>query len=171
MRSGSGSDEQRRRKKRLCFVALNYLIAHCTFAAEPPKIERLFPPGGQLGSSIDVKLHGKAGDGKLQVWSAEQQLRIEFGEKKETAKITIPDDANPGVHWLRFYNEFGTTNFVPFFVGLAPEIVEAEPNNSPADAMRIDLATLTVNGVVDKSNEVDTFAVDLRSGQTLVAAM
>ena len=32
-------------------------------AGEPPAIDRLFPPGGQRGTSFEVKLTGKAGDG------------------------------------------------------------------------------------------------------------
>lgn len=140
-------------------------------AAEPPAIERLFPPGGQRGSTFEVKLIGKAGDGDMKVLSEADSITFALGEKRDTATVTIAPAARAGVHWLRFYNMHGATELKPFAVGLIPEISEAEPNAKIAEAQAVTLPSVTINGVLDQSRDVDTFAVELTQGQTLVAAM
>ncbi len=138
-------------------------------AAEPPAIERLFPPGGQVGNQVEVAISGKPGDGDLQVWSDRQQLSLVFGENKDKATIGIPADATPGIHWLRFYNQHGCTELRPFFVGEFPELVDAEPNNEVDTAQRISALPVTVNGSIHKSGEVDLFAMELELNQTVTA--
>lgn len=140
-------------------------------AADPPKIERLFPPGGQRGTAVEVKVHGKAGDDVPELWSNHGQLTIAFTEKKDSATVTIPEDATPGLHWLRFYNAAGATDLRPFLVGLVPEVAEVEPNNEPEQAQKIESLPATITGVLEKSQEVDIFAVQVKAGQTLVATM
>ncbi len=140
-------------------------------AAEPPKIERLFPPGGQRGTVVESKVIGKPGDGPVQVWSDQAQISFAFSEKQDTVTVTVPDDATAGLHWLRFHNEHGATDLTPFIVGLISEVAETEPNNNPGEAQVIELPHVTVNGVLEKTGEVDTFAVSLTAGQTLVVSM
>ena len=157
-------------------VLLRGLIAGFLFSpvvagAEPPKIERLFPPGGQRGTVVEAKVTGKPGDGPVQVWSDPAQLSFAFSEKQDTVTVTIPDDATPGLHWLRFHNEHGATDLKPFIVGLVGEVAETEPNNKPGEAQAVQLPHVTVNGVLEKAGEVDTFAVSLKAGQTLVVSM
>ncbi len=140
-------------------------------ADEPPAIERLFPPGGQTGTTVTAALRGKSGDGNLQVWSELQQVTCSFNEQKDKAIISIPEQATNGVHWLRFYNESGCTDLRPFFVGTAAELVETEPNNEPSNAFQVESLPATINGVLERSGDVDLFAVDLQAGQTLVASL
>jgi hypothetical protein len=148
-------------------VLLSPLIA----GAEPPKIERLFPPGGQRGTVVETKVTGKPGDGTVQGWSDPAQLSFAFSEKQDAVTVTIPDNATPGLHWLRFYNQHGATDLKPFVVGLVDEVAETEPNNKPDEAQAVQLPHVTVNGVLEKAGEVDTFAVSLKAGQTLVVSM
>jgi hypothetical protein len=142
------------------------LLANCG-AAEPPAITGMFPPGGQVGTEVSVVLKGKPGDGSLHVWSDQQKLSFTFAEKQDKATIKIPGNAEPGIHWLRFYNEHGTTDLRPFFVGSIPEATDTEPNNELAQAQKIDQST--INGVLHTTGEVDLFAINLEAGQTLTA--
>ncbi|APZ92649.1 PPC domain-containing protein [Fuerstiella marisgermanici] len=152
-------------------VIASLTLASPSSAAEQPTIDRFFPPGAQRGTSVDVKLTGKPGDGELKVWSDAGQLTFEFSEKKDSAKVTVPDDATPGIHWLRFYNETGASELRPFFVGVASEVAEVEPNNEVGAAQAIEQATAVVNGVLAKSGDVDTYSLNLKAGTTLVASM
>ena len=158
------------RHLRHCAVAALCML-HSIFAAEPPKIDALFPAGGQRGTTVECKVTGGAGDGTLQVWTKSGQLSLEFSEKKDSAKVAIPADADPRVHWLRFSNEHGATDLRPFVVGLIEEVLETEPNNQLSESEVINLSATTVNGVLEKSEDVDMFAFKLTAGQTLVASV
>ncbi len=154
-------------------TALLTCLAFCSSAgaADPPAIDRLFPPGGQRGTSFEVKIVGKAGDGDLKVISEADSIAMVLGEKRDTATVTIAPAARPGIQWLRFSNANGATELKPFIVGLIPEAAEVEPNNKIAEAQTVALPSVTVNGVLEKSRDVDTYAVQLAQGQTLVATM
>ena len=59
----------------------------------------------------------------------------------------------------------------PFVIGTLAEVAEKEPNNSAKEAQKLDSSQVVVNGVLDKGGDVDTFAVSLKAGQTLVASL
>ena len=139
-------------------------------AVDAPKVKRLLPPGGQQGSVVECKLSGSSGTGRLMIVDLEDGLEFAFSEKQDAATVTIAAKAAPGVHWCRLYNEFGATTLLPFVVGLLPEVSEAEPNNQRLAANEIQLPA-TVNAVLQKSADVDTFAVPLQEGQILTAAV
>jgi hypothetical protein len=56
-------------------------------------------------------------------------------------------------------------------VGTLPEIAETEPNDDRSKPQTLDSSSVVVNGRLEKSGDVDTFAVTLRKGQTLVASI
>lgn len=147
------------------------VLATHAVAAEQPAIDRLFPAGGQRGSTVTVQLSGKPGDGPVQVWSDRGQLTCQVQEKGDAMSVTIPADAAVGVHWLRFYNASGTTPLKPFVVGALPEVTEQEPNNRLNEALAPEAAAFVANGVLEKTGEVDVYSVAVRQGQTLVAAV
>lgn len=147
------------------------LLAQPCLAGEPPAIDRINPAGGQRGTTIDVKLVGKPGDGDLRVVGEDDSIVFTPNEKKDAASVVINETTRPGVHWLRFCNADGATQLKPFIVGLIPEVAESEPNGRISEATAVSLPSVTVNGVLEKSGDVDIFAVTLTKGQTLVAAM
>jgi len=140
-------------------------------AGEPPAIERLIPAGGQRGTTVDIKLVGKPGDGDLRVVSDDDSIVFTLNEKKDSASVAISETTQPGVHWLRFCNADGATELKPFIVGMIPEVMESEPNAKISEANSVSLPSATVNGVLEKAGDVDTFAVTLSKGQTIVCAM
>jgi hypothetical protein len=154
-------------------LAAFFLLLTVSVAAggEAPTIDKLSPAGGQRGTSFEVKFGGKPGDGDLRMISEAQSISIVLNEKRDAATLTIASDARPGLHWLRFANADGATELHPFLVGLVPEQTEVEPNNRIADAQVVTIPSVTINGVLEKSRDVDTYAVDLAAGQTLVASM
>ncbi len=146
-------------------------LAHPCLAGEAPAIDRILPPGGQLGTTVDVKLVGKPGDGDLRVIGEDDSIVFMLNDKKDAASVAIGEASRPGVHWLRFCNADGATQLKPFIVGLIPEVAESEPNGKISEATAVISPSVTVNGVLEKSGDVDIYAVMLTKGQTLVAAM
>ena len=152
-------------------LIISILQLSMAFAGEKPTVDRIFPPGGQAGSVVESKLNGKVGDGDLQVWSDHNQLQITFSEQKDVATITIPADAEHGLHWLRFYNASGATAPIPFVVGSLEEALEKEPNNRLNEVQALESSAIVVNGVLEKSGDVDCYSIPVKAGQTLVASM
>ncbi|MGB0739117.1 MAG: PPC domain-containing protein [Planctomycetaceae bacterium] len=155
----------------LSLLAASIIHAGISHAGDPPVLNRLTPAGGQRGSVVTATLDGKAGTEGTVASSRSGQLQLSFSEKRDSLQITIPADASPGVHWVRLHNDFGASELRPFIVGVIPEIVETESNDLIAEAVSLPLPGVTVNGVLQKSNDVDSYAIRLTRGTTLVAGM
>src|SRR5206468_5446479 len=85
-------------------------------------------------------------------------------------EVSIPADLAADRVWVRLYNAEGASTPAPFLIGNLKEINEQEPNDRPANAQVIADPNVTVNGVLT-NGDVDGFAVPLKAGQTLVAAV
>ena len=140
-------------------------------AAAPPDVTTLFPAGGQRGQTVEVTVGGKLNARPVGVWSNRPGVNVEVPDEGEKVKVTIADDAPPGIHWLRFHNAEGAAALRPFLVGTLPEVLENEPNNEYAEPQPLAESPVIVNGRLEKNGDVDTFAVSLTKGQTLVAAL
>ncbi|MCH2200844.1 MAG: hypothetical protein MK102_02655 [Fuerstiella sp.] len=140
-------------------------------AADGPNIDRLYPAGGQLGTSVNIQLGGQPGKESLQSWSSLGQLEITIAEDKKFATIVIPENVQPGVHWLRFFNASGTSALRPFVVGHIAEIVEEESNDLQDQADEISDEAVTINGVLSQAGDVDICRIRVPAGRTLVASM
>jgi hypothetical protein len=136
--------------------------------AKAPTLSHLFPAGGQLGSTVELKLSGMVeGD---QVWTDDPAVQIQpMG--KDSAKATIGSAAAPGLHWLRLFNAEGASEPRWFSVGSAVEIKEVEPNDELGSPMAVDHLPVCINGVLEKRASVDLFAVELAAGDVLTAAV
>ena len=72
---------------------------------------------------------------------------------------------------LRITNAKGASSLRPFVIGVIPEIPETEQNEQLSTAQKIESLPVTLNGALNKSGDVDTYALSLQKGQTLVAEM
>jgi hypothetical protein len=149
-------------------VALFGVVGSAVTAA-PPSVERIFPAGGQQGTTVSVSISGKLDD-KTKGWFSRADVKLELIEKSRQLKLTIPKDARPGVCWLRLYNAEGSSPPKAFVIGTLPEVVEKEPNDR-LDQSQVLSGSSIANGVLAKSGDVDTFAIALKKGQTLVASL
>ena len=151
---------------------LIFLCAVSTaISVEPPQIDRLYPAGGQQGTSVNVELGGKPAAAALQSWCSHDQLQVTIADDRKFANVVIPADAEPGVHWLRFFNATGVSDPRAFIVGHTTETVEEESNDLPAQAEKITDSAVTVNGVLGTTGDVDTYRIQVPAGRTLVASM
>ena len=58
----------------------------------------------------------------------------------------------------------------PFVVGTLPEMLEQEPNNG-LDQVQESQLPVTINGRLERSGDIDVYAVRLQKGETLVASL
>jgi hypothetical protein len=134
-------------------------------------LDTLFPPGGRRGETITVQAAGSFSTWPVTAWMPGAGLTVTPLPEKGKLAIAVAADAPVGVHWLRLVDAEGATPLRPFLVGTLPEVVEAEPNDDPQKPQRLDTSAVTINGKLARSGDVDGFAVPLRRGQTLVAAL
>lgn len=139
--------------------------------ADAPKVSSFFPGGASRGKNVAVKA-----EGAFKPWPVEVRVDrpgVDFvpGEEAGTFEVAVSPDAPPGLCWIRFYNAEGAAPLRPFAIGTLPEVVEEEPNNANDQAQAIDAVPVVVNGRLQRSNDVDAFAVPLDSGETLVASL
>ena len=140
-------------------------------AAAGPSVQTLFPAGAQRGQTVQVKATGAFAAWPPKVWVDRKGVDVKPAKDKGKLDVTVAADATPGVYYLRFYNEQGASAVRPFIVGQVEEIREAEPNDDPQKPQQLSSTTVTVNGVLSKTGDVDTFAISVKKGQTLVASL
>jgi hypothetical protein len=112
---------------------------------EVPYITSFFPLGGQANSTTTVQLEG---------WNL------------PTNTVTRANQ-EPGIYPLSGSRET-FANSVPFAVDALPEVLEQEPNNSPAAAQSVTLPVI-INGRIEKPGDWDVFRFEGRAGDEVVA--
>src|SRR5262249_37510095 len=104
------------------------------------------------------------------VWCDRPEVRVTAGDKKGIFQVEIDAAAAPGVAWLRFFDEEGTSALRPFLISDVPEILETEPNDAPREMPLVQLPAV-VNGRLAKSGDDDGYRVQLKAGDKLTAAV
>lgn len=153
-------------------LSLLSLVLAATFAqVKPPEVSALFPAGGAPGQTVEVTASGSFESWPVRVWTDEAGVRFEPKEEKGKFTATIAPDAPPGIRRLRFHSDRGASSLRAFLVGSVPETTEAEPNDGPEEVQAVESLPVTLNGRLQKRNDVDAFRVSLKRGQTLVALL
>jgi hypothetical protein len=120
---------------------------------------------------VAVTAVGKFETWPVQVWADTPGLRVEAEKANGKLVVHVAKDAAVGPHLLRLYNADGASALKCFMVGEGREASEVEPNDELAKAQAVGELPVTVNGQLDKSGDVDGYAVTLREGQCLVASV
>ncbi|MFH1302834.1 MAG: PPC domain-containing protein [Planctomycetota bacterium] len=158
-------------------ISMSFVLSLLTqTVAAPPSVNYLTPAGGQVGQKVEVTVDKTLGTAPVSVWMSGPGLTVEIPEKPAKGKekqfsIQIDAAAKPGLYWLRFHNAEGASEIRPFLVGTQPEQAEAEPNDDLSHAQKSQQPSVTINGVLSKGGDVDTYQVSLKKGETLVASM
>lgn len=154
------------------------------YAQLQPQISYIFPPGGQRGTTVEVKVRGRNLVGATQlhlsgkgvagaVTSAEQQkadpkqpVRLDVARYPDVASIavTVAADAEVGEHDLRIITPGGVSNRFRFFVGEVPEVNEVEPNSSLAECQVLPALPVVVNGQSFQADR-DFFRFQAKAGK------
>jgi hypothetical protein len=139
-------------------------------AGAPPKVNYLYPAGGQRGQSVAVTAAGDFSTWPVQVWSDRPGIKATAEKDKGKFTLDLAADAAAGTYWLRFFNSDGASVLRPFVVGTLAEIVESEPNDAPDKPQAVE-PRVVANGKLGKSGDVDGYRVELKQGETLVASL
>ncbi len=151
-------------KLALAFILL--LLIPSVGQCAAPTLTRLFPAGGQRGTTVTVTCSGEF-DWPLSVWAP--GIEVTAGEESGKLNVTIPADFAADRVWLRLYNAEGASEILHFLIGNLSEVHETEPNDSPDEAQTLASSRMTVNGVLEERGDVDGFTISLTAGSTLVA--
>lgn len=157
-------------KLAILFTAV-FTAGHVAAATDAPSITSLFPAGGRQGTSVLIQASGTLKPWPVQVQVEGEGIEIQPEDDSGQFSVSISPNARPGVRWLRFYNPEGGASLRPFVVSALEELAEVEPNNANDEAQRVEPSPAIINARLQKSGDVDAFAVALESGQTLVAAI
>ncbi len=147
-----------------------FLVANPAVTA-PHTVDHFFPAGGQRGTTVEVTAGGTFSSWPVKVHVEGKGLAVQPGKESGKLAVAIAADAVPGTYWIRLYNEEGAALARPFLVGTLPEVLEKEPNDDPKKPQLLDKSRVVVNGRLGGPGDVDTFALKLAKGQTLVASL
>ncbi len=155
----------------LLVASLAVFDARPVWSAEKPQLTMLVPAGGQIGTSVDVVAQGKFPVWPLKTWT--DSPHIEWKCQTEAGKLqaVIGPDAEPGLHWLRLFDDSGASAVRPYLVGRSAQATEVEPNDRVADAQVVPQLPFVIHGILNKQADVDLFAVRLAQGQLLAATI
>ncbi|MBM80555.1 MAG: hypothetical protein CMJ78_08175 [Planctomycetaceae bacterium] len=130
------------------------------------RLNSVFPPGGQVGTSVDIGVTSSADNEELGNFTFNHP-GIKFVNKDGKNTVTIDANVKPGIYEVRATGMFGTTNPRAFVVGRRKEAREAEPNNNSTQATAIELDSV-VNGQVNGGADLDFFKFTAKKGQRVV---
>jgi hypothetical protein len=114
---------------------------------QTPYLTHIFPLGGRRGETTRVELHG-------------------FNLPADSLEVSPPADSR-GPREVSITRDGLESNRLPFAINDLPEVREAEPNDTPAEAQKIAVPCV-VNGRIDKPGDVDCFTFAAKAGQQLV---
>jgi hypothetical protein len=150
----------------LAFLGLLFFLAHPVHAG-PPVLEGLFPAGAQRGTSTLVHAIGKFDTWPPNIWVSTPGVAFVAQTNKGRFSVAITSEAAPGPCLVRFYNADGASEPRIFVVDSGPVIADEEPNNHFAKPQTLRKLPCTIDGRLDKNGDVDSFSIEMESGQWL----
>jgi hypothetical protein len=109
-----------------------------------PVLDAVYPLGGRRGGKFALSLSGQ-------------------GVPAAPVEVALPADA-PAAFAYRFTASGKTSNPIALDVDDLPEQLEAEPNDTPAQARAVSLPAV-VNGRIDRPGDVDFWGFSARKGE------
>lgn len=169
-----------------CFT----LIVVATHADASPRLQRVSPPGGQRGTTVDVEFIGRGLDSAREVVFYEPGITAESFEAVESTvgpngksqpvepgtrvrlKFRISTDCQLGPHGLRLRTNSGISEYHRFFVGPFPTIDENETTqkrNDKRETAKDVPPNSTIIGRMNDPSDVDLYRLELKRGQRISA--
>ncbi len=135
-----------------------------------PRLDSVFPAGGQAGTAFLVTIAGGDLDEVQQVRFSHPGIRAVAASADAgglSFRVSIDPAVPTGVYEIAVGGLFGLSNPRLFSVGDAPEVIEAEPNNDREHANSLPL-NAWANGRIQNAGDVDWFEVPARAGQRVL---
>lgn len=160
--------------KRLLSAFLLCTASAAPAAAQAPALTGIFPPGGTAGSTVTATVSGSnlAEGQAVFVSGAGVKAELAPGGNASTLalKLTLEPKAEVGVREVRIVTKKGVSNAGRIWVGRYPDLLEKEPNDLRTQPQLVEKFPAALVGRADKPEDVDTYAFDVRAGETWVFA-
>ena len=137
-----------------------------------PQLHAVFPPGGQRGTSVEVRVFGADLDALASLSFSDERIQAQQkldGEGKATKDefiVKIPDEIETGLFELWASGKFGMSNSRLFSVGAREEKTEDSPGNKMQDALEVPLG-VTINGRAT-ANQKNFYRLFAKRGQRVI---
>ena len=134
-----------------------------------PTISRVFPLGGQRGTTVALEILGEYLSNATAVefdCVDVEWIRTAYASSgKIGGTLAIAPNAALGTHLLRVRTPEGYSASALFNVGQFPDLREAEPNDRLGEAQAVTALPAEVQGSLEGSADIDVYAIEVRSGQ------
>ena len=137
--------------------------------AASPVLTHVHPAAVARGEVTEVRLVGTFDPWPCRVWVDGPGVEFVAGEAAGVFTVRTAADAPVGPRLMRAYNAEGASIPIALVVADTPQILEVEPNTDFRHPQVLPSSTVTINGRHEKPDDVDSFAVELAAGQSLVA--
>jgi len=139
--------------------------------AAVPVLDQIFPAAIQIGTTQSVTLVGK-----FDPWPTRLDLDIPGVSWEPTTnngviRVRVAPEAPVGPRVIRAFSPEGVSEPRFIIFSQRPQQAEVEPNDAVPSAQALTSFPAEVTGRLEKNGDVDSYAVNLRAGQTLVARL
>lgn len=139
--------------------------------AAVPVLDQIFPAAIQIGTTQSVTLVGK-----FDPWPTRLDLDIpgvtwEPTTNNGVIRVRVAPEAPVGPRVIRAFSPEGVSEPRFIIFSQRPQQAEVEPNDAVPSAQALTSFPAEVTGRLEKNGDVDSYAVNLRAGQTLVARL
>jgi hypothetical protein len=174
-------------------LATAFVIALASVSAAEaglPRLNRILPPGGQRGTTVEAYFTGRYLDKPAEVLfygpgiSVEsiealegdveisgRRERVEAGTRVRV-RLKLADDCPLGSHGMRLRTAHGVSDYQRFSVGPFPTIEEDEQTqkrNDRRDAAKPVPLNSTILGRMNDPTDVDFYQIEVKAGQRITA--
>ena len=144
------------------------LLTCCALQAAEPTLTHVHPAAVQRGTEADVKFTGKFTPWPCKVWTDAPGIVFTAGKDAGKFHVAVAADVAEGPHLIRAFNDEGASAPISLIVASTPQTAEKEPNDDFRQPQVLNETTCVINGIHEKADDVDSFAIALKKGQTLV---
>ncbi len=159
--------QQRERYEALVLAAA--LVVGEAVGGDAPRVDRVFPPGGQRGTQVTVIADGRLDPWPVKVWTDAPGLAFRPLDATNQYEVTIAPTTPEGPHLVRFYSGEGASEPGLFVVGDFPEL--AQPPGGAEVEPRLDQFPLTYNGRVRNPAQLPSLLLALESSFVMQARL
>ena len=140
-----------------------------SIASAQVQLDRFYPPVVHIGGETVINAEGKFPTWPVEIVSDRDDVKIVVGKDSGQLTVNISTDVSPGVVWIRMLDNASASKLVPLLIEPIAATSEVEPNNKIIEATPVELPAV-VYGKLAKSNDLDTYRIKLKRGQTFVAS-
>lgn len=144
------------------------LLTCCALQAAEPTLTHVHPAAVQRGTEADVKFTGKFTPWPCKVWTDAPGIVFTAGKDAGKFHVAVAADVAEGPHLIRAFNDEGASAPISLIVASTPQTAETEPNDDFRKPQVLNETTCVINGIHEKADDVDSLAIALKKGQTLV---